>query len=162
MPRSLADASSPTTRWPCSARTAAWRPFPPPRAAELPKSVLPDRVGARHVRGGPPAVEVLHEGGPHPPAARGAPPRADLERPALRAPLEVLSAAELPALPGGLPLPLHDVHREVHGGGVRQGRADAEPVRARGREGGDRCLVEPAAPADLRVLVAPHVELPPG
>src|SRR2546426_3654156 len=42
-------------------------------AMELLEDVLPDRVGARQVRGGLSPLEVLHHGGRHPPAAGGGP-----------------------------------------------------------------------------------------
>src|SRR5438445_4934331 len=129
-------------------------------SCELGKDVLPDLVRARQFRGGLPLRQVLHEGGRHLPAARRALRGPDLEGPALPAPEGLLPPAELPALRGGLPLPLHDVHREVHGRRVRQGRADAQSVRNRLGEGGDRGLVESAAHIDLRVLVTPAVELP--
>src|SRR2546421_1182713 len=136
------------------------RSGPEGRAMNLLGRVAPDVIERRERSDRPAAIQVLREGGRHLRAAHRARANADLVGPVLRATLEILPSAELPAFGCGLSFHLDDVHRKIDRRGVAQARAHTEPVSARLRERGDRSLVYRAGYEDLYVLVAAEVELP--
>src|SRR5947208_7892703 len=129
-------------------------------ATNLLGRTAPDVIERRERSDRPAAIQVLREGGRHFRAARRARPNADLVGAVLRATLEILPSAELPAFGCGLSFHLDDVHRKIDRRGVAQARADTGPVSSRLRERGDRSLVHRAGHEDLYVLVAAEVELP--
>src|SRR3989440_6363213 len=136
------------------------RSGPEGRAMNLLGRVAPDVIERRERSDRPAAIQVLREGGRHLRAAHRARANADLVGAVLRATLEILPSAELPAFGCGLSFHLDDVHRKIDRRGVAQARAHTEPVSARLRERGDRSLVQRAGHKDLYVLVAAEVELP--
>src|SRR5437660_9894270 len=136
------------------------RSGPEGRAMNLLGGAASDVIERRERSDHPAAIQVLREGGRHLRAARRARPNADLVAAVLRATLEVLPSAELPAFGRGLSFHLDDVHGKIDRRGVAQARADTEPISARLRERGDRSLVHRAGYGDQYVLVAAEAELP--
>src|SRR3989442_120385 len=121
---------------------------------------LPDcREGGQRRRGAT-AVQVLRVRGGHFRPTGGTRPRPDLVRAVLRAALQVLPPAKLPALRRRLAVDFDEVEREVDRRRVAQARADAEAVDAGLEERWDRCLVDRPGDEDLHILVAAEVELP--
>src|SRR5437879_12461089 len=130
------------------------------RAMNLLGRAAPDVIERRERSDRPAAIQVLREGGRHLRAARRARPNADLVAAVLRATLEVLPSAELPAFGRGLSFHLDDVHGKFDRRGVAQARADTEPISARLRERGDRSRVHRTGYEDLYVLEAAWSDLP--
>src|SRR5437870_13354313 len=136
------------------------RSGPEGRAMNLLGGAAPDVIERRERIECPAAIQVLREGGRHLRAARRARPNADLVSAVLRATLDILPSAELPAFGRGLSFHLDDVHGKIDRRGVAQARAHTEPVSARLRERGERSLVHRAGHEDLYVLVAADDERP--
>src|SRR5437660_8474953 len=130
------------------------------RAMNLLGGAAPDVIERRERSDRPAAIQVLREGGHHLRVAHWARPNADPVGAVLRATLEILPSAELPAFGRRLSFHLDDVHGKIDRRGVAQARAHAEPISARLRERGDRSLVHRAGHEDLYILVAAEVELP--
>src|SRR5712691_1685039 len=122
---------------------------------------LPNRREGGQRRRRATAVQVLRVRWGHFRPTGGTRPRPDLVRAVVRAALQVLPPAKLPALRRRLAVDFDEVEREVDRRRVAQARADAEAVDAGLEERGDRFLVDGAGDEDLHVLVAAEVELPP-
>src|SRR2546421_10449991 len=86
------------------------RSGPEGRAMNLLGRVAPDVIERRERSDRPAAIQVLREGGRHLRAAHRARATADLVGPALRATLELLPSAELPASASQLSFHHTDVH----------------------------------------------------